>query len=58
MVNTIGHRETELALQLGKLYTAEEALSVKLVDELAEPTNVLIKAQEQMVKWCKIPRMK
>lgn len=58
MVNTIGHRETELALQLGKLYTAEEALSVKLVDELAEPTDVLIKAQEQMVKWCKIPRMK
>lgn len=56
LVNTVGHRESEMALQLGKLYSAEEALAVKLVDELAEPQDVLPKAQEQMAKWCKIPQ--
>lgn len=55
LVNTIGHRESELALQLGKLYSAEEALRIKLVDELAEPKDVLLRAQEQMAIWCKIP---
>jgi 3,2-trans-enoyl-CoA isomerase len=55
LVNTVGHRESELALQLGKLYSAEEALKVKLVDELAEPKDVLLRAQEQMAIWCKIP---
>ena len=58
MANTVGHRETEMALQLGKLYSADEALAVKLVDELAEPQDVLARAQEQMAKWVKIPRKK
>jgi len=56
MANTVGHRETEMALQLGKLYSADEALAVKLVDELAEPQDVLARAQEQMAKWVKIPQ--
>lgn len=55
MVNTVGHRETELALQLGKLYSAEEALKVGLVDEICNLNEVLPKAQEQMAIWCKIP---
>lgn len=55
MINTIGFRESELALQLGKLYTAEEALAVNLVDEIVEQKDLLLKAEEQMVKWCKIP---
>lgn len=55
LVNTVGHRESELALQLGKLYSAEEALKVGLVDELAPPNEVLSKAQEQMAIWTKIP---
>lgn len=55
MVNTVGHRETELALQLGKLYSAEEALKVGLVDEICSLNEVLPKAQEQMAIWCKIP---
>ena len=55
MVNTIGNRETEKALQLGSLYTAEEALRINLVDELAEPDKVLEQAEVQMQKWLKIP---
>lgn len=58
MVNTVGHRETELALQLGKLYSAEEALKVGLVDEVGNLNEVLPKAQEQMAIWCKIPGIK
>jgi 3,2-trans-enoyl-CoA isomerase len=57
MLNTIGHRETEKALQLGKLYSAEEALSVNLVDELADPDKLLQQAEEQMKKWLQIPTM-
>jgi len=55
MINTIGFRETEKALQLGKLYTPEQALSINLVDEIAEPTEVALKAKEAMLQWCKIP---
>ena len=58
MLNTIGHRETEKALQLGKLYSAEEALSVNLVDELADPDKLLQQAEEQMKKWLQIPSKK
>lgn len=55
MINTIGFRETEKALQLGKLYSPEEALSVGLVDEICEPKELLSKAQEQIKSWVKIP---
>lgn len=55
MINTIGYRETEKALQLGKLYSPEEALAINLVDEVVEPNNLIAKAEEQMIKWCSIP---
>jgi enoyl-CoA hydratase/carnithine racemase len=55
MVNTIGFRETEKALQLGKLYTVQEALDVKLVDEVVAPESLLQKAEDQMAAWLKIP---
>lgn len=35
MENTIGKRQTELALTTGKLFTTEEAVAVGLVDEVA-----------------------
>ena len=54
-VNTIGYREAEKALQLGQLYSPEEALSVNLVNEVVEPANLLARAEEEMQKWCKIP---
>lgn len=55
LINTIGHRESEKALQLGKLYSAEEALAINLVDEIVDPKDVMAKAEEQMAIWCKIP---
>lgn len=55
LVNTIGHRQSELALQLGKLFSAEQALEINLIDEIAEPKDVVLRAQEQMAVWCKIP---
>ena len=55
MINTIGFRETEKALQLGKLYSTQEALDIKLVDEVVPPETLLQKAEEQMAIWLKIP---
>ena len=55
MLNTVGHRETELALQLGTLYTAEEALHIKMVDELAPLDQLMTRAHKEMEKWLQIP---
>lgn len=55
MVNTIGHREAELALELGKRYNPHEALKIGLVDELVPKKNVLEAAEHQMNKWLQIP---
>lgn len=55
MINTIGYRETEKALQLGSLYSPEEALAVHLVDEIVDPKDLMAKAEAQMAKWCAIP---
>lgn len=57
MVNTVGHREAELALQLGKLYSPSEALSVGLVDKLVEPTQMASTVNETMTQWLQIPGM-
>ena len=55
MRNTIGQRECEKALQVGRIFTPQEALKVSLVDELVDSANLLAKAEEQMKAWCKIP---
>ena len=55
MLNTIGHRECEKALQIGKIYTPEQALSVNLVDELVEGDKLMSKSIEQAKVWSKIP---
>lgn len=52
---TAGHRETEKAIQLGKLYTCEEALKVGIVDELVPPEQLLDQANQELSKWIKIP---
>ena len=54
MVNTIGHREAERALQLGHLYGAEEALKVGLVDHLCDQEQVVKTATEEMSRWLKV----
>ena len=46
--STIGHRESERALQLGHLYSGEEALKVGLIDELVSMDQM----EEQVGKFC------
>uniref|UniRef100_A0A4W6F2I0 Enoyl-CoA delta isomerase 1, mitochondrial n=1 Tax=Lates calcarifer TaxID=8187 RepID=A0A4W6F2I0_LATCA len=55
MVNTVGHRTTELALELGLLYSPSEALKVGLVDLLVPEDEVLTTATKTMTKWLAIP---
>lgn len=55
MVNTVGHRQTEISLQLGLLYSAPEALKIGLVDQLVPEESILPTATEAMTKWLAIP---
>lgn len=55
MLNTIGHRECEKALQIGKIYQPKQAHLVKLIDELTEPENLMNKSIEQAKIWSRIP---
>lgn len=55
MENTIGYRKTEMALQLGLLYSPSEALKIGLVDQLVPQDQLLATATETMTKWLAIP---
>ncbi|XP_037647824.1 enoyl-CoA delta isomerase 1, mitochondrial-like [Sebastes umbrosus] len=55
MTNTVGHRNTELALQLGLLYNPSEALKIGMVDEVVPEDQVLTTATQAMTKWLAIP---
>lgn len=55
MANTVGHRTTEMALQLGLLYDPSEALKVGLVDQLVPEDQILSAATQTMTKWLAIP---
>lgn len=57
MVNTVGHRTTEIALQLGQLYSPAEALQIGLVDKLVPEDQVMATATQTMTKWLAIPGM-
>lgn len=57
MINTVGHRTTEIALELGLLYNSSEALKVGLVDQLVPEDQVLTTATQTMTKWLAIPGM-
>ncbi|GMI31147.1 hypothetical protein TrRE_jg11439 [Triparma retinervis] len=54
-VKTIGNREAELGLGLGKLYSPSEALSVNLIDEVVKNEDVLEVAMKEAETWAKIP---
>ncbi|XP_056264173.1 enoyl-CoA delta isomerase 1, mitochondrial-like isoform X2 [Pseudoliparis swirei] len=55
MTNTVGHRTTEVALQLGLLYNPSEALKIGLVDQVVPEDQVLATATQTMTKWLAIP---
>merc|ERR1711915_175755 len=55
MVNVIGQRESERALQLGHLYSGEEALKVGLIDELVKPEEMEERVQKTLAQWLKVP---
>ncbi|KAG7504471.1 enoyl-CoA delta isomerase 1, mitochondrial [Solea senegalensis] len=55
MVNTVGHRCSEMALQIGLLYNPSEALRIGLVDQLVPEDQVLSTATQTMTKWLAIP---
>ncbi|XP_074511281.1 enoyl-CoA delta isomerase 1, mitochondrial-like [Sebastes fasciatus] len=55
MTNTVGHRNTELALQLGLLYNPSEALKIGMVDQVVPEDQVLTTAMQAMTKWLAIP---
>ncbi|KAG7258939.1 hypothetical protein CRUP_000053, partial [Coryphaenoides rupestris] len=50
----VGHRTTEMALGLGLLYSAPEALNIGLVDKLVPEDQVVNTAIQTMGKWLAI----
>ncbi|VEN63468.1 unnamed protein product, partial [Callosobruchus maculatus] len=58
MKNVIGHRQTELALTQGKMFTTDEALKVGLIDETMNSKDEgMEKAKVFLSKFAKIPPM-
>jgi len=57
MLNTVGHRHTELALTLGKLYSVDEALKIGMVDQVAGNREECLAAARAVVgQLVKIPK--
>jgi len=56
MRSVVGERETEKALQLGLLYSCDDALQVGLVDEVVSESETLAAAQHQLSRWNQVPR--
>ncbi|XP_048757866.1 enoyl-CoA delta isomerase 1, mitochondrial-like [Ostrea edulis] len=55
MLNTVGFRQAEMALQLGSLFKTDEALKVGLIDKIVPQEEVVTAAQQEMQKWLKVP---
>ena len=49
MLNTIGQRKTELALQLSTLFTADEAFKIGLVDKVVGTSEECMTSAHEMV---------
>ncbi|XP_004628160.1 enoyl-CoA delta isomerase 1, mitochondrial [Octodon degus] len=55
LVNTIGHRASERALQLGLLFPPAEALQVGMVDQVVPEDQVHSTALSVITQWLAIP---
>lgn len=56
MINTVGVRQTELALQLGTLFSSEEALKIGMVDEVASDlASATDSAESKLKEFLQIP---
>lgn len=55
LVNTIGHRASERALQLGLLFPPTEALQVGMVDRVVPEDQVQSTALSVLAQWMAIP---
>ncbi|XP_045676662.1 enoyl-CoA delta isomerase 1, mitochondrial [Phyllostomus hastatus] len=55
LMNTIGHRASEHALQLGSLFPPAEALQVGMVDKVVPEDQVQSTALSVMAQWLSIP---
>lgn len=53
-VATVGHREAEKALALGRLFSPSEALGVGLIDEAVESARVGAATEAELNKWMTI----
>ncbi|XP_046954025.1 enoyl-CoA delta isomerase 1, mitochondrial isoform X1 [Lynx rufus] len=55
LVNTVGHRTAERALQLGLLFPPAEALRVGIVDQVVPEDQVHSAALSVMAQWLAVP---
>lgn len=56
MVNTIGQRQTELALMMGTLFTSQQALKIGMVDQVVDTREECFEAAHKVVSHlAKIP---
>jgi len=56
MQSVIGQRRTEKAVQLGTLFSSQEALQVGLVDEVVTESEILKAAEHHLASWINVPR--
>jgi 3,2-trans-enoyl-CoA isomerase len=55
MIDTVGRRRAEVALQLGLMYSSEDALEIELVDEVVTKNDVRQRAEEAAFEFAQIP---
>jgi Delta3-Delta2-enoyl-CoA isomerase len=55
MINTVGHRNAEYALQVGHLFEPDEALRINLIDQICEPNVLIETGVAELKKWLQIP---
>ena len=55
MNNTIGIRKSHEALQLGLVFSPQEALSMGLVDELCQAEELMNRVNHKVEQWLAIP---